>query len=254
MLIIFYLKQYYHDNIILHMKIIFSILLINLCFLISAQSLSLNTADTEPYSTEESTGFYDVLLNEVLKNLDIELTINHYPSERSILWADQGHDDGEFARISGLSSMYPNLKIVEEPLVSFYFVALKKADNSINPTSWDDLASLRVGYLNGWKIFADNVGLGTNISQFQNVESLFNILLANRVDVILYSKQRAEAYIRDNKIEGIEIIETPLATRTMHLYLHRKHAALIPSINNEIEKLKKSGRYDKLLKLYLITE
>jgi len=223
----------------------------NLCLVISAQTLSLNTADTDPFSRTDNTGFYDTLLKEVMNNIGIELEINHYPSERSILWANQGHDDGEFARIDGIAEKYPNLIVVEEPLIDFHFVALKKYGRSFNPSSWEDLKNIRVGYLNGWKIFEDNLPEETETSEAQNVESLFNLLLADRVDVILYSKIRAESYMTASRIENIEIIDPPLAIRAMHLYLHKRNAALILGINNELIRIKGSGRYNELLKTAL---
>jgi len=233
------------------MKLLCTLLLLNIWFFLSAESLSLNTADTAPYSTKDNYGFYDVLLTEVMQNLNYDLKINHYPSERSILWANEGHDDGEFARISGLSETYTNLHEVEEPLVTFKFVALKMKENSFSPTSWEELKDLRVGYLHGWKIYENNVGEGNKISILYKIDNMFNMLLENRLDIILYSELRSQEFINEHGIEEIEIIETPLSIRPMHLYMHKQHADLITKINNELINLKSSGRYDEIFHEYL---
>ena len=68
---------------------------------ISALELSLNSADTAPYSTADDTGFYDILLKEVFDALGVDIKINHLLSKRSIQNADNGIDDGEFARVEG---------------------------------------------------------------------------------------------------------------------------------------------------------
>ena len=39
---------------------------------ISALELSLNSADTAPYSTSDDKGFYDVLLKEVFNNIKLD--------------------------------------------------------------------------------------------------------------------------------------------------------------------------------------
>ncbi len=233
------------------MKNIIYLVLLNLAFFLNADTLSLNTADTAPYSTEKNNGFYDVLLSEVMQKIDLDLQINHYPSERSILWADEGHDDGEFARIAGLSGTFVNLIEVEEPLVSFYFIAIKKTASTFSPSSWDELKNLRVGYLDGWKIYENNVGDGGKITLSHSIDSLFNMLIEDRLDIILYSKLRAQAYILENNIDGIDIIEDPLSIRTMHLYMHKKHTKIIPQINEELLLLKESGRYDQIFEAYL---
>ncbi len=219
---------------------------------VSAETVSLNTADSAPYSTMDSTGFYDVLLEDVFSRLGLGVHINHYPSERSIQWADEGHDDGEFARISGLSDTFDNLLEVREPLVSFQFVAVKRAEDSFRINGWEDLKNLRIGFLNGWKIYEMQLGSYPEVTRYDNVESMVNVLLAGRVDVILYSELRMNNYIRKNKVEGIEIIHPPLTVRTMHLYLHEDHAALVDKVNEQLREIKSSGLYEEYYKKYLM--
>lgn len=233
------------------MKVLLIFFLFLSVSLLPAQSISLNTADTSPYSSEEGDGFYDILLTEIFNSMGYELKINHYPSERSLQWADDGHDDGEFARISGMSKSYSNLLKLEESLVDFNFVAITREGFSEPVKSWDDLKELRVAYLNGWKIYENNVGRGENITVYNDVESLFKVLLGKRVDVILYSELRAEEYMAANGIRDLRILDPPLKTRTMHLYLNRKHAALVEPFNRELKQLKESGRYDQIAAEYL---
>ena len=216
-----------------------------------SETISFNTADTPPYSTDTSEGFYDILLHEIMNNLGYDLTINHYPSERSLTWVNEGHNAGEFARIRGLSETYLDLVIVDEPLSYFSFVALKLKDSPIIIDSWSDLTPYRVGYLNGWKIYEEYLGFGPKISIANSPDVLFNLLLANRVEVILYSNFRAQQYIASKDIQTIEIIEKPLSVRTMHLYLHKSYSFLVNGINEQLSMMKRNGRYDQLLEALL---
>ncbi len=213
------------------------------------ETLSFNTADTAPYSREDNSGFYDILLTRIAEELGMDLRINHYPSKRSIQWADQGHDDGEYARIAGISETYPNLLMVKEPLVDFSFVAIVKKSAPYRPGTWQDLTGLRVGYLNGWKIFEDNLKEVSDVEVLQSVDNLFNMLMADRLDVILYSRLRALDYIRSHEdMSGLVIIDPPLSVRPMYLYMNARKADLIPLIEKELRHMKESGEYDLLLK------
>ena len=87
---------------------------------ISALELSLNSADTVPYSTPDNIGFYDILIREVFDDLGIDIKINHLLSKRSIQNDDNGIDDGEYARTEGREVEYENLRLVPEALVDFY--------------------------------------------------------------------------------------------------------------------------------------
>lgn len=234
------------------MKVVMFFLLLNLTGIIPAETIQLNTADSAPYSKTDDTGFYDILLKEVFKTIGYTIEINHYPSERSLQWANDGHNDGEFARISGLSETYVNLIEVTEPLVSFNFVAVKRKDNSISVTSWEDLKSLRVGFLNGWKIYEENVGSYPHVIRYNDIDSMIKVLLSDRLDVILYSKLRAEEYIRNFNIQGLEVITPPLSVRTMHLYLHNSIPDLAKQVNEALKDVKYSGRYDEIYNQYLV--
>jgi polar amino acid transport system substrate-binding protein len=213
--------------------------------------LTINTADTVPYSIPDDNGFYDILLKEVFRNIGIGLKINHLPSKRSLENADKGIADGEFGRIKGLSSEYKNLKLVNEPLVNFYFVAFSR-NPDIKISDWDSLSDYNVAFINGWKIFENNIGSDTNIIQVNDEDSLFKMLINDRVDLILYSKLRGLSKMEKVILPDIYILDPPLSTRGMFLYLHSKYEYLIPDIETELRNIKGSGRYDEIMKEYLI--
>lgn len=67
--------------------------------------------------------------------------------------------------------------------------------------------------------------------QFVSVDDaaqLFRLLDLNRIEVALYARWMGEALIRQQGIQGVHALEPPLATRAMFIYLHKRHAALVP--------------------------
>ncbi len=225
------------------------LLILSLCFAappVSAQeSLILATADSAPFSTEARDGFYDTLLTEAFSALGIGIDIRRLPSERALHEASSGNLDGEFGRIPAIGELYPTLLLVPESLVEWQFTAFLRP-GSRQPRSFDDLEGLHVGFINGWKIYEDNVTRARSVVQVDDEEQLFSILQAGRVDVILYSRLRGIAWMRRNPWASVRVADTPLSGRTMHLFLHSTHADLVPQIDNELRALKDSGRYAEI--------
>ncbi|MCK5200529.1 MAG: transporter substrate-binding domain-containing protein [Spirochaetales bacterium] len=218
---------------------------------ISALELSLNSADTAPYSTPDNTGFYDILLEEVFDDLGIDIKINHLLSKRSIQNADNGIDDGEYARTEGREAEYKNLRLVPEALVEFYFVAYSK-DPDIVISDWESLADYNVAYINGWVYLKNNVPASTEVTLVSNEDSLFKMLLNDRVDLILYSRLRGLSKKKKDGLADIIILDPPLATRGMYLYMHYKYEDIIPDIVSSLKGFKDSGRYAEIMKEYLV--
>jgi polar amino acid transport system substrate-binding protein len=102
---------------------LFGLLLLFLCFsaLASELSLVLNTAHVYPLSSPEGSGFEDKILKEAFRRIGKEIKIIHLPSERALINANEGTDDGNFARVAGLEKTYPNLIRVPERLWMFEF-------------------------------------------------------------------------------------------------------------------------------------
>ena len=47
-------------------------------------------------------------------------------------------------------------------------------------------------------------------------------------------------------LQSIRVLEPPLATKEMFLYLNRKHLALIPKMAEQLRIMKQDGSYDRI--------
>jgi len=207
---------------------------------------TINTADSPPYSTELNTGLYDRIIKKTFTNLGIQIKINHLPSARSIENVDIGLDNGEYARIKGLSERYKNLVIVDEKLIDFAFTAFSK-DSKIRIDGWDTLKNYNVCFMRGWKIFEMNVKGTQSLNIVSSVDEMFGMLLNDRVDIILYEKLRGYDFLKKNNIKGISALKKPLSVRGMYFYINRSNRLLVPKIEKELRRLKENGEYDAVL-------
>lgn len=210
------------------------------------QTITLNTANEPPNSTKDFKGINDLVLKEAFKRIGYDLKIIRLPSERALINANDGVEDGNFARVEGLSSIYPNLIQVPEEVTRFEFVVFcKSKDTKIR--NWKGLKHFHVGIVTGWKILETNI-IGTkSLTKVKDGAALFNLLKADRVEVIVYDKRQGFVLLKELGMKDIHIIEPPLAEKGMYVYLHQRHKELAPKLASVIRKMKKNGTYKKIV-------
>ena len=159
--------------------------------------------------------------------------------------ANRGINDGDLLRVEGIDKLYPNLVRVPVRLFDFEFVAFTK--KTMPPISgWKDLKPYSVAIIRGWKILEKNV-LGTAcLTKVEDAEILFRLLESDRADVAIYERLQGQHIIQKLGLSNIRVVEPPIITKAMFLYLHKKHLALIPSLEKSLNKLIEDGSYEKI--------
>lgn len=208
--------------------------------------LRINTASVEPFVTEDQQGFLDLMIAEVFKRVGKNARINRYhgASARSMKMANNGSDDGEALRIKGQEKNFPNLIRVPEPILINQFVA-NSIPNSSEIQTWRDLEGHDVGYIIGWWIFKKNLGNVKTVTTVRTSGQLFSLLKRGRIDVALYEKWQGLWVARSLGVK-VKVHEPALAKIPMFLYLHQKHAALVPRVAQALAGMKKDGSYQNI--------
>ena len=238
-------------------RIIIQLILIPLAIMSTAGEVSardrlvFNTAALAPYHTPEQTGFIDAVLQQALGRIGLDITINALPAERAILNANSGIDDGDALRVAGMEKIYPNLVRVPEAIGEMRFVAFsRKADFSTS--AWDSLKPYSVGLINGWKIYERNVTEAKQINRVKNVKQLFNLLAYDRADVVLYGEWQGLAYLNENGLAGVKILQPAFSRNDMYLYVHARHRDLVPGIAAALRDMKADGSYQRIVERILL--
>jgi polar amino acid transport system substrate-binding protein len=233
--------RYLLINIILTFGLLYLVNVAN-----AQQAMLLTTSMTSPLSKEDHTGFYDQVLIEAFRRIEQPIQIKHLPTERSITNANLGITDGEFPRISGLDSLYPNLIMVPEKIVDFEFVAFTwRTDIQIK--DWSSCKPYNIAIVRGWKILEANLADVKSLVKVKNQELLFSLLAEHRIDIVVYSRFEGYEMIKKLGIQSVHAIEPSLATREMFLYLNIKHKSQIPTIAKQLRTMKDDGIYDHIL-------
>jgi polar amino acid transport system substrate-binding protein len=211
-----------------------------------------NSSYSPPNSTPDETGILDTLLKECFRRLGHTVDIRMLPAERCLRDSNAGIADGEVGRVAGIDILYPNLIRVPEPIIeSRDFVAFS-IRHRFNTPSWKSLAPYNVGIVKGWKILEVNATPAKTLLKVASTTALFTVLARDRIDVALSARTDGTTTARKLGIAGrVRIMEPPLASLKLYLYLHRTQREWVGPVNRTLQAMKQDGTFKRLRKAAL---
>ncbi|MCK5592302.1 MAG: transporter substrate-binding domain-containing protein, partial [Candidatus Pacebacteria bacterium] len=75
---------------------------------------------------------------------------------------------------------------------------------------------------------------------------LVKMLDSDRIDTMVEWDLVAENVIRNLKVMSIHKLSPPIKVQPFHIYIHKKHQALIPEIVQVLKDMKEDGAFDKI--------
>jgi polar amino acid transport system substrate-binding protein len=207
--------------------------------------LSLTTGALPPLTAAPGhPGFIAELARIAFGRVGVEVDVTTVPTERSLINVNSGLDDGDIFRVAGVEREYPNLiPIPEKTLDNDFIVYTKRGDIQIR--SWDDLRPFSVAFATGWKPFERNVKDLKELTKTSSIHDLFPLLEKGRADVILMDRWQGQWIVHQQGYQ-VRLLEPPLARFEMFMYLHKKHAALVPRVAQALAAMKADGSYQQL--------
>ena len=211
----------------------------------AGESLLINQSSSWPISSIDGSGLFDRVVAEAMSRVGLDVEFQALPSERSLLNASAGIDDGDGPRIDGLDEHYPGLVQVPEPVVRFEFVAFSR-DADLQIEDWDDLVGREVAIIRGWKILERSIQGAASLVRVRVPTSLAEMLRLDRTEVFVVERWMGLALADQAGIDDLQVHEPPLAVREMYLYLHRRYADVVPVLAEAMRELKRDGTYAAL--------
>lgn len=243
-------RQYFEISFIISRLVGSFLLMISVVLPIAALSVEntfvIGTSYKSLLSNAEQTGMLDLIAKEAFNRLNITAELPFLPAERSIMAANLGLHDGELNRIEGMERMYPNLVRVPESNMDFKFVAFSKKYN-FETTDWSTLNSFRVGFIKGWKILEQNMKNHPDLTYVNSAEQLFRQLDKEHIDIALYGELVGYAQLKEMNITDYKVLNPPLATKKMYMYLNKKHEDLAPRVAESLKSMKMDGTYNRIV-------
>jgi len=214
--------------------------------------LTLATTDSLSgvYHSQEQTGLIDELLEEALQRMGYRLRVLTVPAARSLKMAEEGLVDGDLVRTTAIEAHFPTLLRVPEVLVDSTFVVFSREPVDLK-NAWQSLSGKSVGVILGMKRIENNVPVSALTTKVKDQKQLFKLLLRKRIDYAIFIKEIGLHYLQKNNIRGVILNRMPLDSISAYVYLHSKHAALVPRLASVLREMKKDGSYDALVERHL---
>ena len=215
-------------------------------FTAAGRAQTLPTVTISSNNTPQDTKALTLLSQEAFRRLGLSVQLVSNPSERSLFFANNGDVDGEGLRVAGLSAQYPNLIQVPEPYIGISFVAFGKNPAVRLDRGWDSLKEHRVAFITGWKMFEANAMGAASVTKVDKPEQLFRMLDSGRIDLALYTRADGVALARSLGISA-QALTPSLKDVDMYLYLHQRHAALVPRLAQTLREMRADGTHGRIM-------
>ena len=223
------------------------LLLFTLGYPALAQPIKINTGFTPPVSHL----LFDIM-QAAFKRAGLPMVFSEQPAERSIALVARGIDDAECCRIpKAISRDYPGLVQVPEVVYTARFSAFAKQPLPAID-GFNALKEYSVATVSGWKILVNNLQRikPETLHIVDNAESMFQVLELDRIDIATYGYLSGKHTLAKLGLKDIQVIVPPLASAPLYLFLHRKHAHLVPQLAQAIRSLKADGSIERIIQSY----
>lgn len=195
---------------------------------------------------DPATSVAELILREAYRRLGRSLAVHQLPGERSLMYANEGKMDGELYRKLGLDRQYPNLLIVPVPLETYELVIFSRG-TSFTVNGWESLRPYTMGFVRGNKVVQENTR-GMKTEPVSTMVQAFDKLMMGRTDLVLAHRASGMAVVHSQKLEGIMVLEPPLASFPLYHYVHRKHAALVPELTRVLRQMQADRTIERIQK------
>ncbi len=213
-----------------------------LCFVLCLLSPAFTTAATEPLtpiyiasslSQTKLSQQIELRLTAAYQALGYQLIVQRLPSGRSMLMANQGQFDGELFRIAAVAAQFPQLQAVPYPLASIQLHAYVLAEQGKDWLHWQHNSQLTVAYVRGFQLAEQYPFAGRRVA-VNTVQQAVQMLVQQKVDVVLEDSSSMESL--QNLEPDLQQLPAVLAEAELFHFLHQKHQALIPALQQQLSK------------------
>lgn len=180
-------------------------------------------------------------LEQAFKHLGYRLEFKFYPGKRSLVLSNTGEIDGELLRHDATPSTYGNLI----PLASIFRIqpTLYGLKNGEEP-SWEKRAIKSVALFRGSHLQLPDLPealRGGNLIMVNTNMQAVRMVISGRADSLMMSKQMFSSMLNNQQPLSQLVLLTPhLSGVSLYPFLHKKHAALIPKLQEQLRIQKAS--------------
>ena len=175
---------------------------------------------------------------EAFRRSGIETEFRTLPSERALQAADSGQTAGDQVRVAGLEKLYPNLVQVPVPMLNYHTVVFT-AGMTFRIDGWESLKPYSLCILRGMKL-AETATESMDRTIANDVAQSILMLKAGRCKVAVLG-YNAWPEIDRMRAGPLLSLDPPINSVPLYLYVNKKHADLVPSLAQALQKMQVVG-------------
>lgn len=186
------------------------------------------------------------VMQPIYKRIGYDMSVVRFPGKRSLVEANKGTTQAELVRIRVIEEDYPNLIRVPYAIGSIKVIAITKNDRyPINQQS--DMLDKRVGILRGVEVF-DTLTQGFRREVVNDIDSLFELLLSGRVDLILFPDSGVQKYVKGRGLsKRVNVGDQAILELPLYHFVHKDEYVLAKKLTKEMQAMKESGELEQLI-------
>lgn len=176
-----------------------------------------------------------LLTTKAYQQLGYQMKLVVMPLERSAYESNKGKLlDAELSRTAEAAELLPNMLRVKVAIGTVRITAYSR-NSAIKLNNWQDLSRWRVDVLRGIYLAKMNMQ-GQSYTEVNNIPQAIQRLVANRTDIALVLGDEMDLLLQQ-KNHGIYAIQPDLAKVPIFHYVHERHAALVPLLEEALRQL-----------------
>lgn len=179
------------------------------------------------------------IIRAAYKGLGYDIKIHRLPGARSIVEVNRGELDAELMRIKGMEKSFPYLVPVKTHLMYMQVSAFSRAKN-IEIQDWQDLKPFKLAFELGFKLLENNTK-GMDVIKTNGPHHAFRIMAEGKADIVIDLKLDGQAYIKQQNLTGIHMIEPALKTFPVYHYVHIQHKKLVRFLEQALLNMHETG-------------
>jgi polar amino acid transport system substrate-binding protein len=186
------------------------------------------------------------ILKAVYRRLGIPVEFVDLPAKRSLLESSEGRVDGEVQRILAVGTQYPTL-LALHPSFNYIEPSAFVKDAELRVEGWASLAPHSVGIVRGVGSSEAGTRGMPRVEAVSTMDQLMQALAAGRYDVAVNDRFSGLLIIQRLGLAGVvRVVEPPLQHIPLHHFLHERHRALLPRIEQVLRGMQTSGELQRV--------
>ncbi len=212
-----------------------------LAFLLLCMALPLRAGELQLSVIANNATHRDVWLiaQAALKRVGIAAVAREVPAERGLALANSGATDGDVGRIAGIDRTFPSLVRVPEPI--YYYATQAFAYQPIDVSEgWQSLRPRSLCIRRGIQLFRLRTE-GMRRQQLDDDQSVLRMLRNGGCEVALLERRNPEVKAALAADPPLLLLAPDLEVTPLYLYLHVRHAALVPRLAAMLRQMRRDG-------------